>query len=173
MAVKHFLSLLALLPATTLVAATTKSWLVVDLQATDQPIDPTQTGPTPALHQLQFKIEDEQSPGLFQCSAEWANADIPRSPAACSPVEGNDNQNVTFSSAVASYESASAGFQVDITERDIVADVVFQYNGSIVETAGSDGENCTLTPLQNAPTVFFASCDWPPLDEFPTAVTES
>ena len=123
MAVKtYLLSLLALLPATTLVSAQSKSWLVVELQTSDSPIDPTQTGPTPALHHVEFKIEDEQSRGLFQCTAEWANADIPRSLAVCDPVEGNDNHNVSFSAALKSYSSASTDFWVDITERDIIVE---------------------------------------------------
>ena len=120
---RYLLYLLTLLPTSTLVAATTKSWLIADLKTTDQPIDPTQTGPAPALHQLQFKIEDEQSPGIFQCSAGWANGDFPRSFAPCPPVEGNDNGNVTFSFAVSSYYCCNSGsFSVVVEEFETVAE---------------------------------------------------
>ena len=110
------LSLAALASTNLLAAASSKTWLITDLKATDAPVDPAQTGVTPALHSLQFNVEDEQSPGLSRCSAAWVDNYYPRSLARCDKIAGNENINATFSWAVDSYNSASTGFKADVEE---------------------------------------------------------
>ena len=109
------LVLLSVLPALALAAPPPYIWQVTGLQVSDQPVDPTQTGPTPALHHLQFSITDEQQGATEFCSATWANADVPSSLQKCSPVSGPTN-NATFNFAVGPYYSAAGGSTVSLSE---------------------------------------------------------
>ena len=121
---KSSISLLALiLPAVTDAAPPSYIWQVTGLKATDQPIDPTQTGPTPALHSLSFNITDESANATFACSAGWVNADKPATkPTKCKVVSGSGANNVTFSFEVPGSSSASSGFNVSVTEYRVSAE---------------------------------------------------
>ena len=111
------LALLSLLPALAQAAMPPYAWRVTGLQASDQPVDPAQTGATPALHRLQFNITDVRQQATSFCSAGWANADFPQSLQRCTGVSGPTG-NATFEFAVEEYRSSAAGgFRLALTER--------------------------------------------------------
>ena len=118
---KFTLSVLSVLSSLSLARASPYVWQVTNLQASDAPLDPSQTGATPAQHHIEFDITDQQQQATFACAASWANSDIPNYVQQCAPVSGN-TADQTFQFAVQNYySSAAGGFEIAVTELSRVA----------------------------------------------------
>ena len=110
-----------LLAATASAAPPSYIWQVRGLRASDSPVDPSQPGATPALHQIAFSVSDENQNLTFSCSGSWVNADFPRSLTSCPLVQGSSQSGFALDYAVVDYTSAATGFQINLTESVDVA----------------------------------------------------